>query len=225
LARRGKGDPVSPIRASERRRYPVNWPAISARIRFARAGGRCECLARHGQPHPVTGSVVVLTTAHLDHVPEHCDDANLRAMCQRCHLAYDAELHAATAATRGNVTGRQASARAAGDDALAGSRRDGAGLDPYAVGAARARELLRGRGAGPETDAGTGRELDEDQAAELGPGTGAGTGPTDSGTGPETCPGTHARAQVSPGRDAAGFPASRPGEVTERREAEVWQNG
>ena len=101
---------MSPVRASQRGRYPVDWPAISARIRFTRAAGRCECegecgrghagrcLARHGQPHPVTGSVVVLTTAHLDHVPEHCDDENLRAMCQRCHLAYDAALHAATAA-------------------------------------------------------------------------------------------------------------------------------
>lgn len=40
---------------------------------------------------------IVLTIAHLDHVPEHCDDDNLRAMCQACHLAYDAEHHAQTA--------------------------------------------------------------------------------------------------------------------------------
>jgi hypothetical protein len=44
---------------------------------------------------------VVLTIAHLDHVPEHCDDDNLKALCQRCHLAYDAEHHRANAqATR-----------------------------------------------------------------------------------------------------------------------------
>lgn len=44
---------------------------------------------------------VVLTIAHLDHVPENCDPSNLRALCQRCHLAYDAEHHAETArATR-----------------------------------------------------------------------------------------------------------------------------
>ena len=36
---------------------------------------------------------IVLTIAHLDHQPEHCDDANLRAWCQRHHLAYDAEHH------------------------------------------------------------------------------------------------------------------------------------
>ena len=40
---------------------------------------------------------VVLTIAHLDHVPEHCDPENLRAWCQRCHLRYDAAHHAATA--------------------------------------------------------------------------------------------------------------------------------
>jgi len=40
---------------------------------------------------------VVLTVAHLDHTPENVDDANLLAMCQRCHLRYDREHHAATA--------------------------------------------------------------------------------------------------------------------------------
>jgi len=44
---------------------------------------------------------VVCTTAHLDHTPENCADANLRFWCQKCHLAYDAEHHAQTAyATR-----------------------------------------------------------------------------------------------------------------------------
>lgn len=40
---------------------------------------------------------VVLTIAHLDHVPENCAPENLRAWCQRCHLRYDAAHHAATA--------------------------------------------------------------------------------------------------------------------------------
>lgn len=40
---------------------------------------------------------VVLTIAHLDHVPENCSPENLRAWCQRCHLRYDAAHHAATA--------------------------------------------------------------------------------------------------------------------------------
>lgn len=45
--------------------------------------------------------VIVLTIAHLDHVPENCSDENLRALCQRHHLAHDAEHHRANAqATR-----------------------------------------------------------------------------------------------------------------------------
>ena len=40
---------------------------------------------------------IVLTIAHLDHQPENCADDNLRALCQRCHLAYDAKHHAANA--------------------------------------------------------------------------------------------------------------------------------
>jgi hypothetical protein len=80
-----------PIRPENKSRYPKDWPAISKRIRFERALNRCEvCGAENYQPHPVTGSKVILTTAHLDHMPENCDDDNLKAMCQRCHLSYDA---------------------------------------------------------------------------------------------------------------------------------------
>ncbi len=44
---------------------------------------------------------IVLTIAHLDHVPENCAPENLKALCQRCHLRYDAAHHAKTArATR-----------------------------------------------------------------------------------------------------------------------------
>lgn len=93
-----------PIRPEMRALYPSDWEAISQRIRFDRASGRCECdgrcgrhpdpcVAVHGAPHPVTGSKVVLTVAHLDHHPPNCADLNLLAMCQRCHLAYDREHH------------------------------------------------------------------------------------------------------------------------------------
>jgi len=91
-----------PIRPENRSRSPRDWPDISARIRH-RAGHRCEgspdypdCRAENGEPHPVTGSRVVLTVAHLDHTPENCEPANLRAWCQRCHLAYDREHHGRT---------------------------------------------------------------------------------------------------------------------------------
>lgn len=98
-----------PIRESERARYPTDWPQISLAIRCDRAGWFCECLgecerhdgwclARNAQPHPITGSKVVLTVAHLDHTPENVDPDNLRAMCQRCHLSYDRDHHAATRA-------------------------------------------------------------------------------------------------------------------------------
>lgn len=94
-----------PIKPENAARYPKDWPEISRRIRD-RAGDRCEgspgfypdCDAVNGRPHPVTGSKVVLTVAHLDHQPENCADSNLRAMCQRCHLTYDAKHHAASAA-------------------------------------------------------------------------------------------------------------------------------
>ena len=45
--------------------------------------------------------VIVMTTAHLNHEPEDCRPENLAAMCQRHHLAYDAQHHKETAyATR-----------------------------------------------------------------------------------------------------------------------------
>ena len=78
-------------------RYPSNWKEISLRIR-ARANNRCEfCGAENYKPNPATGSKVVLTVAHLDHDSMHCTDDNLRALCQRCHLTYDAKHHAANA--------------------------------------------------------------------------------------------------------------------------------
>lgn len=41
---------------------------------------------------------IVLTVAHLDHQPEHNERANLRALCQLCHLRWDAKHHAHTRA-------------------------------------------------------------------------------------------------------------------------------
>lgn len=86
-----------PIREENRARYPRDWKAISLAIR-ERAGWRCEwdgCGARHGEPHPVTGSRVVLTVAHLNHLPEDCRPENLRAWCQMHHNAYDAPMRRA----------------------------------------------------------------------------------------------------------------------------------
>ena len=55
------------------------------------------------EPHPDTGSKVVLTVAHLDHIPENCGDDNLLAMCQRCHNRYDMPMRRAGIRERANA--------------------------------------------------------------------------------------------------------------------------
>lgn len=95
-------------------KYPANWRELRATV-LARAGDRCEgspaypdCRAANHQPHPVTGSRVVLTIAHLfddDHATQ--DLTRLRAWCQRCHLCYDLHKHMARArATRDRKRGQ-----------------------------------------------------------------------------------------------------------------------
>lgn len=84
-----------PIKPENRHRYPSNWKQIRAEI-LARADHCCEsCGIPSGIRRGTTK--IVLTIAHLDHTPEHNDPANLRALCQRCHLAYDAKHHQQTA--------------------------------------------------------------------------------------------------------------------------------
>lgn len=92
-----------PIDYSE---YPPNWHEISEYIRFVRAENKCEtCGAVNGEPHPETGSIVVLTVAHIKHDKGDCryywliyipgdPTNNLVAECQRCHLWRDRKLHA-----------------------------------------------------------------------------------------------------------------------------------
>ena len=97
--------------------YPPGWPAFSRAIRFARAGGRCECTGAglcglhcthpgprrcvevDGQPAVWAGGSVMLTVAHLCQCdPLCCEPAHVLACCQRCHLRIDAPLHACHAA-------------------------------------------------------------------------------------------------------------------------------
>ena len=90
----------------DKNKYPKNWKEISNRIRFERAGCRCECegecglhtttgrcIERHGEPAHYANGKIVLTVAHLNHDEADCRDENLKAMCQRCHLRYDSERH------------------------------------------------------------------------------------------------------------------------------------
>lgn len=99
--------PISPERMKQ---YPggsirsAEWLWIRF-IALLRADFRCqgtprypECRAENGQPHPETGSKVVLTIMHLDHDLANDDPSNFAAGCQRCHLTYDAQLHAQNAA-------------------------------------------------------------------------------------------------------------------------------
>lgn len=83
------------------RDYHPDWRNISRQIR-EQAGWQCEgtprypdCRAANNIAHPETGSRVVLTVAHMDHDKTNNDPANLRALCQRCHLDWDHDHHMA----------------------------------------------------------------------------------------------------------------------------------
>jgi hypothetical protein len=106
--------------------YPSNWKTeIRPRI-LARAGevrnengdilteARCEwCGAPNhswrvttpkrvgyiieGGPWTPSDTYVVLTVAHLEHDATRCEDPDLAALCQKCHLGHDKGQHKATA--------------------------------------------------------------------------------------------------------------------------------
>lgn len=80
-----------PIRPENKARYPKDWAKRSYFVRFIRGKGHCEwCGAKHGEPHPITGSIVVLTTAHVfDDRPEAASLLNLAGLCQKCHNGHD----------------------------------------------------------------------------------------------------------------------------------------
>lgn len=106
-----------PIKTENKHRYPDNWREIRAAI-LERAEDCCEqcgvpngawrlpgfeqwtcdpAIADEWSDEGRKATRIVLTIAHLDHTPENNDPGNLRALCQRCHLAYDAEHHRQTA--------------------------------------------------------------------------------------------------------------------------------
>jgi hypothetical protein len=108
-----------PIRADRMKLYPgggthsKEWKAFRASL-LDRAGNACEgtpmhpdCRAPNGGKHPETGSKVVLTIAHMDHDESHADPERCRALCQRCHLRWDAKHHARNAALTRRRKARQ----------------------------------------------------------------------------------------------------------------------
>ena len=82
-----------PISKEMARRYPADWARRRRFIIQYRANNRCEwCSAENGEPHPDTGSMVVLTLAHVwDKAPESASLLNLACLCQRCHNRWDAQ--------------------------------------------------------------------------------------------------------------------------------------
>src|SRR6195952_1357053 len=118
-----------PIRPAFHPLYPPHWPTLSRRVRFERAGGRCQgcarphlaqvrCLPdgrwfdeaartwrnRRGRPARwpdlidavhIRQTRVVLATAHLDNNPANNRLANLKSLCQRCHMLHDRPFHLA----------------------------------------------------------------------------------------------------------------------------------
>jgi hypothetical protein len=83
--------------AMDKSKYPPNWDELSHQLR-EEVGWKCEwCGAKYGEPHPDTGSIVVLSVAHLNHTPADCERSNLVVLCARCHLRYDARFHAQNA--------------------------------------------------------------------------------------------------------------------------------
>lgn len=61
--------------------YPMNWPFIANSIKD-KAGWQCATC--HHPHEPGTG--YTLTVHHTDHNTFNNSDANLIALCQRCHL-------------------------------------------------------------------------------------------------------------------------------------------
>lgn len=107
-----------PIKPENLARYPKNWKEIRNQrlaidnhtcencglpnhaIGYRDEEGLFKMLSRTGKVADFVGHatgykviMIVLTIAHLDHVPENCDLDNLRAWCQKCHLAYDHDHH------------------------------------------------------------------------------------------------------------------------------------
>jgi hypothetical protein len=77
-------------------KYHPKWSLISKLIRFKRAKNKCEwCGADNYQPHPITGSKVILTVAHIDHIKTNNRFYNLAALCQKSHLGHDIHQHVA----------------------------------------------------------------------------------------------------------------------------------
>jgi hypothetical protein len=74
------------------------WPSMEPLLyREAKGFADASNTETDGDIHGHWWFVIVLTVAHLDHDPRNCELSNLKALCQKCHLGYDAQHHAQTA--------------------------------------------------------------------------------------------------------------------------------
>jgi hypothetical protein len=76
--------------------HPLGEKMLS--LEWPKPGEWAWCGRDGHQPKHLRIIRIVLTVAHLDHDETNCADDNLAALCQRCHLTYDAKHHAASAA-------------------------------------------------------------------------------------------------------------------------------
>lgn len=80
---------MSPMNKAD---YPENWNEISIKTR-ERAGNKCElCGAVNGES-TARRTKVVLTVHHIDRDKKNNKRLNLIALCQKCHLRLDLEVH------------------------------------------------------------------------------------------------------------------------------------
>ena len=71
------------------KKYGPNWKILRYKI-LDRTQDKCElCSVSIKEPHPITGSKVVLTVHHINFNIQDNRDYNLIALCQRCHLKLD----------------------------------------------------------------------------------------------------------------------------------------
>lgn len=67
--------------------YPPDWPDIARRVKEA---AQWKCIRCGHDNDFVSGHV--LTVHHLDGDKANCEDWNLAALCQRCHLHVQAKV-------------------------------------------------------------------------------------------------------------------------------------
>lgn len=74
------------------RRYPPDWKKTRERI-LNRSDNKCEFCWIKNYSIKENWTKIVITIAHLDHDEDNwsVQDERLAALCQKCHLQYDAK--------------------------------------------------------------------------------------------------------------------------------------